>query len=47
MANSPDTDIAAQAMQEQLQRGRTSTMLNGGQGLSDTGETTKKLLLGS
>lgn len=43
---SGDTDIAAQAMQQQLQRGRTSTMLNGAQGLTDAGDT-KKILLGS
>jgi hypothetical protein len=42
-----ETDIAAQAMQQQLQRGRTSTMLTGGKGLEDTGETTKKTLLGA
>ena len=46
MANT-DTDVAAQAMQQQLQRGRTSTMLSGGAGLADTGDTTKKMLLGS
>jgi hypothetical protein len=44
--SSADTDIAAQAMQQQLQRGRTATMLTGGAGLSDSGETTKKQLLG-
>ena len=41
------TDAAVQQQQESLQRGRTSTMLTGGQGLADTGETTKKQLLGS
>ena len=46
MANA-NTDVAAQQMQESLQRGRTATMLSGGQGLADTGETTQKKLLGS
>lgn len=46
MGNTPDTDIAARAMQQQLERGRTSTMLTGGAGLSDLGDT-KKVLLGS
>ncbi|HEX3134753.1 MAG TPA: hypothetical protein VHX44_14385 [Planctomycetota bacterium] len=45
--SAPEVDIAAQAMQQQLQRGRTSTMLTGGKGLEDTGETTKKTLLGA
>lgn len=43
---SADTDIAARAVQQQLDRGRTATMLTGGAGLSDTGDT-KKVLLGS
>lgn len=47
MANAPETDVAAQAMQQSLQRGRTSTMLTGGKGVEDAGETTKKKLLGA
>lgn len=38
------TDIAAQQQQMALQRGRTSTILTGGAGLSNTGTTTKTLL---
>ena len=38
------TDVAAQQQQMALQRGRTSTILTGGAGLSKTGTTTKKLL---
>lgn len=41
-----DTDAAAQQMQQSLNRGRTSTYLTGGSGLSNTGDT-KKVLLGS
>jgi len=47
MSNSiPQTDAAAQQVQMQLDRGRTSTVLNGGAGLSDLGDTTSKKLLG-
>jgi hypothetical protein len=42
-----NTDVAAQQLQESLQRGRSATLLTGGQGLADTGETTKKKLLGA
>ncbi len=38
------TDVAAQQQQMALQRGRTSTILTGGAGLSNTGTTTKTLL---
>jgi hypothetical protein len=43
---SADVDVAAQEMARSLQRGRTSTMLTGGAGLTDLGDTTKKQLLG-
>jgi hypothetical protein len=42
-----NTDVAAQQVQESLQRGRASTVLTTGQGLEDTGDTTKKKLLGA
>jgi len=38
------SDIATQLQQQQLQRGRTSTILTGGTGLSDKGTTSKTLL---
>ena len=43
---SKDGDIAAQQMAQALNRGRTATMVTGGQGLKDLG-TTSKTLLGS
>lgn len=46
MANT-DTDIAAQNIQRSLERGRTSTMITGGAGLSELGSTKKVLLGGS
>lgn len=39
-----ETDVAAQQQQMALQRGRTSTILTGGAGLSNTGTTSKTLL---
>lgn len=39
-----DLDMAARLQAERLQRGRTSTMLTGGAGLSDMGTTSKTLL---
>jgi hypothetical protein len=38
------TDVAAQQEQMSLQRGRTSTVLTGGSGLANVGNTTKQLL---
>jgi hypothetical protein len=38
------SDVAVQQQQEKLQRGRTSTILTGGSGLSSTGTTSKTLL---
>jgi hypothetical protein len=38
------SDVAVQEQQQKLQRGRTSTILTGGSGLSDTGTTSKTLL---
>lgn len=47
LANTSDqTDVAVQQMQSSLQRGRTSTMLTGGAGVENAGET-KRVLLGS
>jgi len=40
-----ETDVAAQQAQRSVERGRTSTLLTGGSGLSDLGDT-KKVLLG-
>ena len=43
-ASSPDTDIAARQQMIALQRGRTATMLTGGAGLANMGNTSKTLL---
>lgn len=42
--SSADADASAQDLQRRLNRGRSSTMLNGGSGLSDLGTTSKTLL---
>jgi hypothetical protein len=38
------SDIAVQQQQQQLQRGRTSTILTSGTGVADKGTTSKTLL---